>query len=230
MNFDINLLKDIYFPRTYTSGSIDCVSIPELFVTKIKLPNGKILEFNKKFPECKEIDYPKRVYLAGPDVFYPKAEERGKRLKEICEQYGLEGVFPLDPIAKTRGLKLSQPYQIFEDCKFHIDTCDGVIANITPFRGVSCDVGTAVEIGYALASDKPVFGYTLNSNTYFDRVQESMGVAYRDSMDENMNEIENFGLEDNLMVICGMKCVIQPFGFCVNPFERCVNFAANYLK
>jgi nucleoside 2-deoxyribosyltransferase len=37
-----------------------------------------------------------RVYLAGPDVFYPDAAERAARLKEMCHKNGLEGVFPLD--------------------------------------------------------------------------------------------------------------------------------------
>ena len=37
-----------------------------------------------------------RVYLAGPDVFLPNAAEIGRRKREICAQYGFEGVFPLD--------------------------------------------------------------------------------------------------------------------------------------
>ena len=37
-----------------------------------------------------------RVYLAGPDVFHPDAVTLGQRKKELCAQFGLVGVFPLD--------------------------------------------------------------------------------------------------------------------------------------
>ncbi|MDR9459781.1 MAG: hypothetical protein RI591_06525, partial [Dehalococcoidia bacterium] len=33
----------------------------------------------------------KRVYLAGPDVFFPNAIEIGNAKKRICAQYGFEG-------------------------------------------------------------------------------------------------------------------------------------------
>src|SRR3546814_19542901 len=36
------------------------------------------------------------LYLAGPDVFRPDARERGRELKALCAQFGIEGLFPLD--------------------------------------------------------------------------------------------------------------------------------------
>src|SRR3546814_15668084 len=35
------------------------------------------------------------LYLAGPDVFRPDARERGRELKALCAQFGIEGLFPL---------------------------------------------------------------------------------------------------------------------------------------
>lgn len=37
-----------------------------------------------------------KIYLAGPDVFYPNAVARGEELKALCAQHGAIGLFPLD--------------------------------------------------------------------------------------------------------------------------------------
>ena len=37
-----------------------------------------------------------RIYLAGPDLFFPDAEARYDALKDLCARYGLEGVAPTD--------------------------------------------------------------------------------------------------------------------------------------
>ena len=39
-------------------------------------------------------------------------------------------------------------------------SCDLLIANLTPFRGVSMDAGTAFEVGFMRALGQPVLGYT----------------------------------------------------------------------
>ena len=132
-----------------------------------------------------------RVYLSGPDVFFPNAIEIGQAKKEICARFGLEGVYPLD--ADFSGLlELSHPadmgYASFRLMVGLMDSCDLVIANMTPFRGPSMDVGTAVEIGYMHGRGKPVFGYTNVVADYADRVTPD-GFT-----------IEPFGLIDNCMV------------------------------
>jgi len=132
-----------------------------------------------------------RVYLAGPDVFFPNAMEIGQAKKDICAQFGFEGVCPLD--ADFSGLfELGNPadrgYMSFNLMVELMDSCDLVIANMTPFRGPSMDVGTAVEIGYMHGCGKPVFGYTNVVADYADRVEPD-GFF-----------IEPFGLVDNCMV------------------------------
>jgi nucleoside 2-deoxyribosyltransferase len=69
-----------------------------------------------------------------------------------------------------------------------MESSDLAIANLTPFRGPSMDVGTAVEIGYMHGRGKPVFGYTNLAEDYADRVLPDGFL------------IEPFGLVDNLMV------------------------------
>src|SRR6266511_2425820 len=88
------------------------------------------------------------VYLAGPEVFLPKAVEIGEAKKRICEQHDLVGLFPLDGAAQPTGAPADQGHAIFSQCLELMNQCDLIIANMTAFRGPSMDVGTAIEVGY----------------------------------------------------------------------------------
>jgi nucleoside 2-deoxyribosyltransferase len=114
-----------------------------------------------------------RVYLAGPDVFLPDALAVGATKKQLCAEAGLVGVFPLDgPYERLGGLAPDEAGLVaFDICVELMDTCDLAIANMTPFRGLSMDVGTAVEMGYMFAQGKPVFGYSNVPGAYSDRVE-----------------------------------------------------------
>jgi nucleoside 2-deoxyribosyltransferase len=52
--------------------------------------------------------------------------------------------------------------RIFDVCVAMMQQCDLAIAQLTPFRGVSMDVGTAVELGYMHARGKPSLERTLS--------------------------------------------------------------------
>jgi nucleoside 2-deoxyribosyltransferase len=132
-----------------------------------------------------------KVYLAGPDVFLPDAQERGNQKKALCAQYGFQGVFPLDAGPVGAEAARDAAFAVFEICVAMMHDCQLAIANLTPFRGVSMDVGTAVEIGYMAAIGKPVFGYTNVIESYKDRV-EAAGMALG-------WVVEDYGLFDNLM-------------------------------
>ncbi len=127
-----------------------------------------------------------RAYLAGPEVFLPDAVALGEAKKALCAEHGLAGVFPLDPVGGE--LPAYEGLALFQHCIDHLDACDLVIANLTPFRGPSMDVGTAVEMGYALGRGLPVFGYTNVAADYRDRVAAEPGWL-----------VEDFGFVDNLM-------------------------------
>ena len=130
-----------------------------------------------------------RVYLAGPDVFFPNAMEIGQEKKRICSTYNMEGVFPLDASFDLDGLApAEQGYRCFDAMIRLMHGCDLAIANLTPFRGPSMDVGTAVEIGFMHGCGKPVFGYTNVSESFEERLGEDRFL------------VETFGLVDNLMV------------------------------
>ncbi len=150
-----------------------------------------------------------RVYLAGPDVFLPDPHGRGAALKTICARHGLAGVFPLDtpdhiPEA-WRALPLPQFIALCNES--HIRSCDALIANLTPFRGPSADVGTVFEIGFMRALGRPVFGWSNTAADFFTRTRMEVG-ATPDGPDRWRDRsgmlLEDFGLTDNLMIDSAM--------------------------
>ena len=145
-----------------------------------------------------------KVYLAGPDVFLPDGAAVGDRKKDICARYGLVGLFPLDNELTTEaGSTISQ--RIFRENTRLMDQADALLANLTPFRGPSADVGTVFELGYMAASRKLCLGYSNMTGTYVEKVGRLKGVR-RDPVsgryvDDDGLFVEDFGLSDNLMII-----------------------------
>jgi nucleoside 2-deoxyribosyltransferase/GNAT superfamily N-acetyltransferase len=141
------------------------------------------------------------VYLAGPDVFLPDARAAGARLKAICREAGLEAHFPLDA-------DLGAAPAIAAANEARIRACDGVLANLTPFRGPSADAGTIYEVGYARALGKVIVAYTEASDTFTERTAswlERLGTPAQRRPDGTLADaegmaIESFGLIDNLMI------------------------------
>ncbi|WP_234731761.1 nucleoside 2-deoxyribosyltransferase [Acidocella facilis] len=100
-----------------------------------------------------------KVYTAGPDVFYPDSDLRGKILSETCRGLGAEALYPADAevLAKIEAMKSRgeecMPSEIaemifVEDVK-KIIASDVVIANLAAFRGPEADPGTSFEMGMA---------------------------------------------------------------------------------
>ena len=143
-----------------------------------------------------------RIYLAGPEVFLPDPMAAGRRKQALCEAHGFTGCYPLDAQLDLAGLpKAEAARRISLANEALMRSCDLAIANCTPFRGVSMDVGTAFEVGYMRALGRPVLGYT---NTEME-LEERSALGRRlmrlpfDSDAEDV-EIENFGLAENLMI------------------------------
>ena len=113
-----------------------------------------------------------RVYLAGPDVFLPDAEAAGARLKAVCLRHGLEGVYPLDAGIRRREREPAALYarRLSEGAVLLLHGCHGMLANVTPFRGPSADVGTVWDMAYAHACRKPIVAYSDDAREYKERV------------------------------------------------------------
>ena len=189
-----------------------------------------------------------RVYLAGPDVFLPDAAAWAAGRAAVCARHGLVAVSPLDALADEAGwVDLPEWQHIALRNEAHIRGCDAVIANLTPFRGPSADVGTIYEVGYARALGRVVFGYT-NCTLLFTR--RSLDYAMEHSVasgsprgiwrDGDGLLIEQFKRYDNLMIEGG---IVGSGGLLVVPesepedrwrdlatFERCVELAARALS
>lgn len=133
-----------------------------------------------------------KIYIAGPDVFEPDAVSIGRRYKNICAEYGHEGLYPLDN-------ECDSSEEIYKGNIELIDNADAVVANGNEFRG-EMDVGTAFEVGFAAARGKKIIIYTDDARSLVEKYGEK---------DEKGRITENFGKPLNLMlaesseIICG---------------------------
>ena len=147
-----------------------------------------------------------RVYLAGPEVFLTDSEAVGARKIEICRRHGLTGLYPGDSSLDLTGLAPREAGLTIYRCNRDLmQGCDAVIANMTPFRSPSMDVGTAFELGYMAAQGKPVLGYSNTTRSFPERVLDHFGLdsppgSAPPERDPQSLAIENFGMADNLML------------------------------
>ena len=177
-----------------------------------------------------------RVYLAGPDVFVPDALARLDAMKQICARHGLSGVSPLDPLTgePPHWAALPEPQRIARRNEAHIRGCGAILANLTPFRGPGADAGTVYEVGFGRALGKTVFGYATAGEDYATRVRALPGA--RRHRDADGLEIEDFGLFENLMLVCGIEesggimLAESAPAWSLSVFERCVVQAALLIR
>jgi nucleoside 2-deoxyribosyltransferase len=145
-----------------------------------------------------------RIYLAGPEVFLPDAVAVGARKKALCAEFGFIGLFPLDNAFSGENID----EQIFAANVALMRQADAGIFNLSPFRGVNADPGTAFELGFFTALAKPTFAYTNHAEDHFDRVAKSFGAHPTPEgahCDASGLLIENFGNADNLMLDAALK-------------------------
>jgi nucleoside 2-deoxyribosyltransferase len=147
------------------------------------------------------------IFLAGPDQWFPEAEDHLSRARGMIE---LAGYTPM--IGAGGGLIETERSEVMARETYAktlqtLRTADAVIANLTPWRGVGADPAAAFQVGFASALGKPVFAY-LNVaaedeadvrgrvEAQFGASPDSAGV-WRDADD---CEIEDYGLPENLML------------------------------
>ena len=145
-----------------------------------------------------------KVYLAGPDIFLPNPIEHGEKLKKICTKYGLQGLYPLDNQFDLSDLKRGpdKAIKIYQADIELINASDCLVANLSPFRGVSADPGTCFELGYAVAQIKPVAIYSNDTREYKHKLKDL-------NLSEDDWSVEDMGLTDNLMLIASSQNVVH---------------------
>ena len=162
------------------------------------------------------------IYFAGPDLF-----DRGRwpghtaEIRRICASLHVDPVFPVadTPIS---GLGVDKPGSsrdasaIRDACLRAIDRVDGVIVNLTPFRGAEPDSGSVVEATYAVfVKGLPTVGYIDWSDPRVD-VREMYGPDGKPMVDDDGvhidrhgRVIEQFGLPINLMIATSVHALIE---------------------
>jgi len=184
-----------------------------------------------------------RAYLAGPDIFLTDAGQWAERKKRICAHHGLVGISPLDhPSDEPPWGALPDWRRIASRNEALIRSCALMIANLTPFRGPSADVGTVYEVGFMRALGRPVFGYATTATPFTQRMLDfaaALGGATTGadgfSRDADGMLIEQFDLFDNLMIEAGILgsggvLVVEEIPTAqrwtdLTVFERCVRAA-----
>jgi len=146
-----------------------------------------------------------KIYLAGPDVFRPDSLEWAETGRRLCAAHGHQALIPLDGVETTAA-------GIYHANIALIRSADAVLANLNPFRGCEPDSGTCVEVGFALALDKPVIGYLDRPESSTERVARLQGSALAvhagRPVDRDGLFVEDFGLPLNLMLAVPVNLVI----------------------
>lgn len=126
-----------------------------------------------------------RLYLAGPDVFLPNANDVFKAMEAQCAAAGFVGVRPTDGGLSqgVRGTPEEIAERIYQGNMALLRSCDGVLANMRPFRSaVEPDSGTVFETGVAIALGLPVHGYLPDCH---QSLEEKISANFTVKRDEN---------------------------------------------
>lgn len=176
------------------------------------------------------------LYLAGPDVFVRDVPAVAAARKTVCARHGFRGVFPSELVKlDTSRPPLAQGLAIYDALEQGLRDCDAIVADMTPFRGPSMDVGTAFEIAYMRALGRPVFAYSTTGAPFAARVASHFGDRTMRRADGTLEgpdafAIEEFGMHENLMLD---GCVRRSTGVLAtgeDAFERCVAAAAAWFE
>lgn len=152
------------------------------------------------------------VYLAGPEVFLPDGRELIEAKGAILRAHGLEPVsLPAEMGTLPAGTPWTVGVEISRRNEELVKRAGACIANLTPFRGVSADVGTVYELSFAAALGKKIAAYSNDPRPYRDRVKfDAYGGEnpYRCqgklwAPDRTM--VEDHGMRDNLMLHAGLE-------------------------
>ncbi|KXV55751.1 hypothetical protein AD947_14225 [Acetobacter tropicalis] len=130
--------------------------------------------------------YPK-VYLGGDLVFRKDAQQLFRAFKEACLAVRLHGISPFDGQDEVEALPPGKETSLLiaRLDRGLMDECAAALFCIDPFRrAADMDPGTAVEIGYMAAQNKPMAGYTVDGRTYHEKVQSYFEQAWHTPLTE----------------------------------------------
>ena len=135
----------------------------------------------------------KIIYLAGP-LFSHAELEYNRKLKDLLLKKGFSVFLPQEDAEDTLNEREKQNQEcIFNKCVEGVDDSDIVVAVLD---GVDVDSGTAWEIGYAYAKEKPIIGirtdFRFLSDGIVNLMVEMAIVALARDEDELVKIIEKY--------------------------------------
>lgn len=147
------------------------------------------------------------LYLSGPDHGFPNAKAHDAARRAMCEQAGFTPISALGAPVAEQEKSEAMAREIYAGRMALLRQADAVVCNLTPLHGPGCDAGAAFEAGVMSGLGKPVFAY-MNVAEEDDaelasRIDSWAMVEVDDDgtlRDEHGNEIEDYGLPENLML------------------------------
>ncbi len=152
-----------------------------------------------------------KVYLAGPEVFLPNAREQLDIKIALTRAAGLIPVSPGDLVIPPQPTKRQFGQAISEIDERLMNSADAIIANLTPYHGVSADTGTCYELGYMCAQGKLAYAYTNVAANMRERTMAHYdGDVFTDAngMLRGRRDglaVEDVDMSDNLMMQGGVE-------------------------
>ena len=151
-----------------------------------------------------------KLYIAGPEVFLPNAREQMDRKAELVRRYGFEPLCPGDLDIPAQKTKKAFGQTISDVNEGMMNRADGIIANLTPFRGEWADVGTVFELGYMCALGKMVSAYSNSADDHYQRLLRYYDGKITHAADGYKRgpdglSLEDFEMVDNLMLDGGVE-------------------------
>jgi nucleoside 2-deoxyribosyltransferase len=150
------------------------------------------------------------LYLAGPEVFLENAREILDRKAAMTRAYGFTPICPGDLDIPPADSKRGFGHAISAVDESMMNRADGIIANLTPFRGIAADTGTTFELGYMCALGKLVAAYSNVADSHYARTLAYYRGEVHDDGKGHMRgpdglSLEDFGMIDNLMLDGGIE-------------------------
>ena len=152
----------------------------------------------------------KKLYIAGPEVFLPNGREQMNRKAALVRHHGFEPLCPGDLDIPPQKTKKAFGQAISKVNEGMMNAADGIVANLTPFRGEWADVGTVFELGYMCALGKMVSAYSNVADDHYQRLLRYYGGQITDGADGYKRgpdglSLEDFEMADNLMLDGGVE-------------------------
>jgi nucleoside 2-deoxyribosyltransferase len=143
----------------------------------------------------------KKIYFAGPDVFFPNYPEKIREIQALGAKYNFS---PLCPGESPE----TDPTVIYQKNLALIEEAHGLIANLNPFRGQEPDSGTAFEVGYALAKGKWIIGYLTDLRDLKTKIHSKVKGPQSSVILPDGSIAEDFGLPVNLTLALAAKRLV----------------------